>query len=195
MSIENRERYFSRLYLYYMTRYSNNRINEHGAKLKDTLETLIKFGVAEEHSWPYVPENVNTDPGRQAIEEGVYYKLQSYKPVSVEKFKDYLNKGIPIIIGIKTGELFWSINGTFDEHSYKPVNGTDNKQTQGHALTIIGYNDKIKNGIWIVANSLGPKWGYQGLGAFPYECNIDIGEAYIINKFAGIEAGKKISLN
>jgi C1A family cysteine protease len=94
-----------------------------------------------------------------------------------------------------TSRLFWGLKGPLEEQRYKQINMTDNKQYRGHAVTIIGYDDNICGGSWIIANSLGPVWGHQGYAAIPYSCNSDIGEAYAITQFAGITAGKEIYRN
>jgi len=90
-----------------------------------------------------------------------------------------------------TGTKFWSLTGPLEEQKYCPVNNTDNRLSKGHAVVIIGYDDSLNS--WIIANSLGPKWGDRGLGAIPYDCNKDIGESYVITSFAGISLGKKFS--
>jgi C1A family cysteine protease len=59
----------------------------------------------------------------------------------------------------------------------------------------VGYDDEIGDGSWIIANSIGPKWGDHGYGVIPYSCVSNIGEAYILNNFAGSIPGKKISEN
>jgi len=195
MSSVGKNMNFSRLYVYYMTRKIQNRLKQRGAELKDTLNALTIYGASPENNWPFSISRIDREPNIPAIEAGVYYRVQSYKEVSSEEFKTYLIRNIPIIIGIRTGTKFWKLNGPLEEQAYKAVNITDNRPSTGHAMTVIGYDDKIGGGSWIVANSLGPRWGFQGYGAIPYECNVDIGESYVITKFAGIEAGKKISEN
>lgn len=182
---------FSRLYLYYMTRKLQGRLGEKGAELKSTMEALTTYGVPLERYWPFSFLRTDMEPNLQAI-NAAEYRMQSYASILPSNFKSYLNNDIPIIIGIRTGKMFWKLSGEFSEHKYKPVNSIDNFQSKGHAITIVGYDDNLNGGSWIIANSLGPKWGYQGYGAIPYSCNIDIGEAYVITQFAGIIAGKKI---
>jgi len=193
MATQNIKINFSRLYVYYMTRKLQGRIGQRGAELKYALDCLMSTGVPSESRWPFSDRRVDLEPNAHAMEEAVHYKLRSYESVTTAQFKYYLNQEIPIIIGMITGRKFWNISGTFDQHAYTPVNDIDNRPSKGHAVTIIGYDDEINGGSWIIANSFGPKWGYQGYAAIPYTCNIDIGEAYIITNFAGITAGKKIS--
>ena len=191
MAVAGRRLRFSRLYLYYMTRSMQNTLGIKGAKLKSTLDALSKYGVALEKNWGFMIHKENIEPPKQVIEEAIRHRLESYKEISHHQYKEYLDQYIPIIVGIQTGKLFWELAGPLEEQQYKPINGSDNKQTTGHAITIVGYNNEINGGSWIIANSLGPKWGHKGYAAIPYTCNQDIGESYIINSFAGISAGKK----
>ena len=185
LAVNNIRLTLSRLFVYYMTRKMTNKLGEKGAELKDTLDMLVKYGVSRDALWPYTMNRVDREPHLPALEDAVHNRLYSYKSILPADYKKYLSKGIPIIVGIKTGKLFWGLRGALVDHRYKPVNGTDNRQTNGHAIVIIGYDDNINSGSWIIANSSGPSWGFHGYAAIPYECNIDIGESYVITNFAG----------
>ena len=195
MAIHNQRINFSRLYLYYMTRKLQNRLGEHGAELKETLNALTMYGVATNSVWPFSYNRVEKEPSVQAIQDAARYKLHSFAWADSSEFKKYITKHIPIIIGMRTGRMFWKLKGQLYEHAYVPINNTDNREYKGHAVVIVGYDDTLNSGSWIIANSTGPKWGFQGYAAIPYSCNVDIGESYIITDFAGIIAGKKISEN
>jgi len=99
---------------------------------------------------------------------------------------DPLTQDIPVIVGISTGTKFWNLSGPLEHQRYEPVNATDNLPSTSHAVVIVGYSDDLNGGSFIIANSLGPKWGDSGFGAFPYRCAIDIGEAWVIKNFAGV---------
>jgi len=185
----------SRLFTYYLARKSKNRIGQNGAELKDTLDSMCQYGVATDKTWPFSFNRVNTEPSVAAFSEATRLKLRSYIWVSTDSFKEYLHKGIPIIAGLHTGKLFWKMKGPLSKQVYKSINTTDNRKFRDHAITIIGYDDNLLGGSWIIANSLGLTWGDHGIGILPYECNTDIGESYAITDFAGITPGKKISEN
>jgi C1A family cysteine protease len=187
------KKHFSRLYLYYMTRKMQNRVGKPGAELKDTMTALSIYGSPEENVWPFMPGRTNVAPAPHAIEAAVHNKLREYEALQTTDFNSYIDNDIPVIIGMRTGRMFWEMKGPLETHAYKPVNNIDNRNIFGHAVTIIGYDNNLKGGSWIIANSRGPDWGFQGYGAIPYACEVDIGEAYIIKNFAGNMAGKKIS--
>lgn len=181
---------FSRLFLYYMTRKMQDRLGKNGAELGSTLEALRTHGVCQEEKWPFRFPLVNREPSIDAIQGAAHYRLHSFKFVNSYDFNVYLDQSIPIIIGLRTGSRFWKLSGDLASQAYMPVNDTDNRQAQGHAVTIVGYSPDIHGGSWIIGNSLGPKWGDRGYGILPYTCAADIGESYIIQNFAGIPAGK-----
>ncbi len=187
--------HFSRLYLYYMTRKLQGRLGLRGAELSVTLEALKRYGAATDRMWPFTTNRVEMHPHPPAVEDAVQYKLDSYEAIDISQYKEYLNKGIPIIIGMFTGRRFWTLRGDLEMQRYIPVGTDENRVSKGHAIVCIGYNDHINNGSWIIANSLGPKWGHQGYAAIPYSCNHDFAESYVITSFAGLLAGKKISEN
>jgi C1A family cysteine protease len=192
MAANSNEVNLSRLYLYYMTRKLQGRLGQEGAELKSTMEALQAYGAPLERYWPFSFTRVEREPHLEAMANAANYKAQSYLSISFEEYKSYLDNNIPVIVGMRTGRMFWRLRGEFSEQVYKPVNSTDNYPSKGHAVVIIGYDDNLNSGSWLIANSLGPKWGYQGYGAIPYSCNVDIGESFVITKFAGITAGKKI---
>jgi C1A family cysteine protease len=183
----NRPLNLSRLFVYYMTRKLQGRLGQKGAELKSTFDALLRYGVCKEQFWPFSPHRVEHEPNARAI-QNAEYRISSYENVNYSNFNSLLDRGIPVVIGMHTGRLFWSMRGEFREQVYKPVNNIDNRPAPGHAVTIVGYNNEIQGGSWIIANSLGLRWGYRGCGILPYSCYVDIGESYVIRNFAGISA-------
>jgi hypothetical protein len=184
--------YFSRLYLYYMTRKIRGDLRPTPARLKQTLEALKQYGVCLEEKYPsYLDPNF--EPSSNLLVDSLQHRLLEYQEISNDKYKKYLTNGIPIIFGMSTGKLFWNLSGTLSKQKYKPINETDNRQHWGHAVTCVGYDDNLNGGSWIIANSLGPKWGDRGYAAIPYSCDSDIGESYVITNFTGITPVKNFS--
>lgn len=183
---------FSRLYVYYMARKLQNRLYQNGAELRTTLEAMKQYGTATDSTWPFALNRVNTEPNAAAISEANQYRLNSYEWADISSYKDYLHQGLPIIVGLHVGKLFWNLRGPLSSLIYKPINNIDNRRFKGHAVTIFGYDDSLLGGAWIIGNSLGLTWGDHGIGILPYECGVDIGESYVITNFAGMSPGKKI---
>lgn len=179
----NKPMHFSRLFLYYNTRKLQGRVGEKGAELTSTINSLSQFGVCPDICWPLRRSLVDKEPNARAYAEAMQYRLASYDQIYNYDYKRYINNGFPVIIGMFTGRKFWTLSGPITEQGYKPINNVDNRQSKGHAMVVIGYSDNLNGGSWIIANSLGPRWGDKGYAAIPYSCNIDIGEAFAIHGF------------
>jgi len=181
-NIEGKHIRFSRLFTYYLSRKIQNRVGLNGAELSSTLRTLCDYGAAPDMLWPFHINKVNREPAPTAFSEAIKYKIGSFEYVDYTAFNQFLDRKIPIIIGFHTSKMFWRLKGPLSKQIYKPINTLDNRNYKGHAVTIVGYDNNILGGSWIVANSAGLTWGDHGYGILPYECYTDIGESYVITK-------------
>jgi len=188
-----KQTYLSAMFLYYMARKNQGRIGKYGVPLQYVLRAMEQYGVPIEEYWPYKTSNENIEPTSDAIFHAALSRLQKFEiiphtsnDVYIQKIKAWIAKDIPVIVGISTGTKFWNLSGPLEHQRYEPVNATDNLPSTSHAVVIVGYSDDLNGGSFIIANSLGPKWGDSGFGAFPYRCAIDIGEAWVIKNFAGV---------
>lgn len=163
-----------------MSRQIQGRVGQNGAELKTTLDSMMHYGMATDSTWPFHFNRVNTEPSLTAIQEAQQCKITGYQHAGTDQYKEYLHNDIPIIVGLYTGKMFWRLRGPLSNQVYKPINTVDNRNYRGHAITIIGYDDDLLDGSWIVANSLGLTWGDHGIGLVPYQCSKDIGESYVI---------------
>jgi C1A family cysteine protease len=195
MSQENKTINFSRLFTYYMARKMQGRVGQKGTEIRMVLSAMQTYGVPEERYWPFGYNRVDIEPSIQSIREAESYKLQAFGSARTEYINSCIDANTPVVVGIYTGRMFWALKGPLDKQVYKPVNSTDNRESYGHAVTIVGYDDSLHDGAWIIANSLGLKWGDHGYGILPYSCAVDIGEAFVLHQFAGISPGRKISAN
>jgi hypothetical protein len=179
---------FSRLFLYYMARKIQG--TKSGSGIKETLDALSEYGVPLTETWPFELDRINRIPNPDSVQEALLYRTNSYSIISTID----INNHLPVIIGMNVGQLFWTLKGPLEEQGYKPINSIDNKQSKGHAMVVVGYDDELLGGSWIVANSLGLQWGDYGYGIIPYSCGKDIKESYILNEFAGKTPEEKFLL-
>lgn len=177
---------FSRLFLYYFTRKIQNRFPHSGASLRSTLATMSSHGVCTDAVWPMDVQKQNIMPPQHAIDEALNYKAVTFKSIDKSEIKDWLNKRTPVIVGMWVGQQFPYLSGPIENQRYVPVDTVGNKVVQGHAVTIVGYDDNLNGGSWIIANSAGHLWGQAGFAAIPYACTADILDAYVLNSFAGL---------
>lgn len=163
-----------------MTRKLQGRIGMQGAELSYTLETLKNIGVCLENTWPFHFNRENVEPNLKSFNEAQEFKISNYRPISADNYNQYLDLGIPIIAGMWTDKRFWKLKGNMVENIYAPEKLS---YERGHAVTIVGYNNSINKGVWIIANSIGAKWGDHGYAMISYDCADVIGESYIIESF------------
>jgi Papain family cysteine protease len=90
--------------------------------------------------------------------------------VSVLNFraiKEHLAKDAPVVIGMMVGGSFMQ-----DMMGQKVWHPTQDDYTMqgfgGHAMCVIGYDDRIEGGAFQIMNSWGPEWGENGIGYVRY---------------------------
>lgn len=171
---------FSRLFLYYNTRKLQNRIGQKGANLAFTFDALKQFGCCQEKDWPFYNHRIDKEPTPTSYRNAIKFDSINFRSLPRSEFKIHIDRNIPIIIGMNIGRKFLKLFGPLAEQLYFPINDTSNRLSRGHAMVIVGYNNNICSGSWIVANSMGLKWGDKGFGILPYECEIDIFESHVI---------------
>lgn len=141
---------------------------------------LQKTGVPDESCFPYesgvsgkdMACNASCSDSKDRSETIASYATEAFLFKSVAKLKKAITKG-PVVATMMVYEDFIYYTGGVYEH-------TTGKQLGGHAVTLMGYDDK--EGAFLVRNSWGPSWGEQGYFRIKYEEDSDIGaNAYSMN--------------
>ena len=87
--------------------------------------------------------------------------------LSLRAVKEHLAKDAPVVIGIMVGGSF--MEGMMGQKVWHP---NDDDYTQagfgGHALCVIGYDDRMEGGAFQIMNSWGPEWGENGIAWIRY---------------------------
>ncbi len=174
----------SRLFLYKATRNLLHWKEDRGAFLRTTMGAMVLFGVPPEEYWPYRMSDVNKEPSAfcyafaqnyQAIK---YFRLDpsaTPKDVLLRRIKTLIAHGLPSMFGFS---VFNSI-GQARNNGQIPYPCSGEKNTGGHAMVAVGYDDKMKiknticgketTGALLVRNSWGRGWGDEGYGWLPYD--------------------------
>jgi hypothetical protein len=93
-------------------------------------------------------------------------------PKRIDDVKGQLALGNPVIFGMQVGKKF-------EEHRGKGIYKGESKTESGHAMTVIGYDDRRQ--AFRIINSWGTLWGDKGFGWIDYDVfRKDAQEAYII---------------
>lgn len=157
----------SRLFIYYNEREIEGNVNkDSGASLRNGIKSLAKQGVCPEYMWTYNIKAFTQKPTKECYEEALKHQAIKYERInneSLSTLKYCLQQGNPIIFGFNVYDSFFDISG----NGIMPIPEKSEKKHGGHAVIIVGYDDKNK--YFIVRNSWGHWWGDKGYFYMPYK--------------------------
>ncbi|MBS3778189.1 MAG: C1 family peptidase [Candidatus Thermoplasmatota archaeon] len=145
-----------------------------GWRINSAVNYLIDQGVPDESCFPYVardrPCNLTCpDWEQKAIKVGDGKRVGGYIAANTSAVKKALIDYGPLVTSYTVYQDFSAYDSGVYEHVYGDARG-------GHAVAIVGYNDKWGNateGYWICKNSWGKNWGENGYFRIKYgECGI-----------------------
>ena len=87
--------------------------------------------------------------------------------LNIRAVKEHLAKDAPVVIGMMVGQSF--MQGMLGQKVWHP-DQSDYQQVGfgGHAMCVIGYDDRLEGGAFQIMNSWGPEWGQNGIGYVRY---------------------------
>lgn len=162
----------SRLFIYYEERVLEGTVNyDAGAYIRDGIKVCYTKGAPLESLWPYNIRKWNARPVQAAYTDALKRKVNGYKRCAdFTAVKNALALGNPVIIG-------FDVYASFEQGAWQMPNGSGlmpypNTATErylgGHAVCIVGYNDNLAGGRFIVRNSWGTTWADRGYFYMPY---------------------------
>jgi C1A family cysteine protease len=154
-------------YLYHKSRTINGQDPgvDGGAFVRDGIKVLSKLGAVSEEVWPYKPGDLKGEPPA-AVDKAEHYKIkQSVRLTNVDQIRAGLQKYGPVICGITVYQGF--MGKDVSETGIVPMPKKSETITGGHAVCIVGYDDK--KATFKFRNSWGPAWGDHGYGYIPYK--------------------------
>jgi hypothetical protein len=149
-----------------------------GSYLQRAMEAMAANGGVPLKSYPYYEEDCDRLPnenvkqlGRQNVIHG-YQRLTdgdqtNQGSVSVRAIKEHLAKDAPVAIGMMVGQSF--MQGMMGQELWEP-SGMDASQMGmgGHAMCVVGYDDRKFGGAFQIMNSWGSEWGKNGVAWVRY---------------------------
>ncbi len=157
----------SRLFIYYNERLLEGTVDhDGGARLRDGVKALTKFGACREETWNYKSSLVLKKPSAKAYKEATGHRITEYLKIgSLPQIKSCLAEGFPVAFGFTVYESFESI--TLAKTGKMPLPRLGEKILGGHAVLAVGYDDATDS--LLVRNSWGPTWGMDGYFLMPYD--------------------------
>lgn len=183
----------SRLFQYYGTRKIENTITQDsGASIRDAIKCAALYGVADEALWPYDISKFTLNPPAPVWTQAATHKVTSYHAITdgdITTMKTALAAGWLVGFGFAVYDFMLSREMARNGLLPKPLK-TESLQG-GHAVALVGYDDNMMiprgdgttaKGAFLVRNSWGLGWGYQGTGYFwmSYEY---VGDTNLSNDF------------
>ncbi len=147
-----------------------------GSYIIRAMEFMQQKGAIPYQQFPY-DENNCTRQANQALYNSAsankihgFNRLTDDDGVSSLNFraiKEHLAKDVPVVIGMMVGGSF--MQDMIGQKVWHPSQSDYSMQGfGGHAMCVIGYDDRIEGGAFQIMNSWGPEWGENGIGYVRY---------------------------
>ncbi len=157
---------FSPSFLYNQIRHGDGCNN--GASLIDGMELIKDQGVLPLNEFGYncdrkVSEVDKINASKYRIRE---YRqiLDRYSKNKILSVKKSISQNKPVVIGINCPKSFYSAKDV-----WKPKKDEISLRTNGHAVTVVGYDDNKFSGAFEIINSWGINWGDSGFTWIRYD--------------------------
>jgi len=152
-------------YLYSRCKQFDGIPDEDGTFPRIAMKVLLNYGVCHESFWPYVVTKIKR-PKAGADKDAVRFKIKAYARIKsqLEMKRSLLVNG-PFVVGVKVFESWF--NKKVEKSGLVPMPQLKEYSVGGHAICIVGYDDRLK--VFKFKNSWGPSWGTGGYGYLPYK--------------------------
>jgi hypothetical protein len=164
-----------------------------GSYINRAMEYMTKQGSVTYQQFPYDENDCSRVPDRSLIQEAGKYKMRGYNRLSagdrndaidITAIKQNLAQGAPVVIGMMVGQSF--MQNMLGKDVWIPEPSDRNMMGfGGHAMCVVGYDNKKYGGAFLIMNSWGPEWGTNGFAWVRYpEFNYFVREAYGLEPMA-----------
>lgn len=138
---------------------------EEGTYPRMAMKILLNYGTCPESFWPYVAHQKDR-PKKGAAKKARLYRIKAYARLdTVLEMQRSLVVNGPFLAGVQVYSSWF--NNKTQKDGIIPMPKKKDKLMGGHAICIIGYDDRRK--IFKFKNSWGLRWADQGYGYLPYD--------------------------
>ncbi|MCD2425459.1 DUF4384 domain-containing protein [Niabella pedocola] len=164
---------FSPSYLYNQIRLGSDC---QGSYIQRAMEAMKANGGVPLRAYPYDDQDCSRTPDGAALQAGRQHTIHGFtrltqgdnlNQISVRALKEHLAKDAPVVIGMLVGQSF--MQDMMGKDLWQPQ-GMDQSQVGmgGHAMCVIGYDDRKYGGAFQIMNSWTPQWGTNGVAWIRY---------------------------
>lgn len=147
-----------------------------GSYLQRAMEAMSSNGGVAFNDYPYNDQDCDRMPNSSDVAKGKQNVIHGFQrltdgdninSISVRAVKEHLAKDAPVVIGMMVGGSF--MQEMMGQEVWHPQ-GMDQSQMGfgGHAMCVIGYDDRKEGGAFQIMNSWGSDWGKDGIGWVRY---------------------------
>lgn len=147
-----------------------------GSYIQRAMESMQKNGGVPLSQYPYNDQDCEREPSSSDLQTGRQNLIHGFtritngdniEEISIRGIKEHLAKDAPVAIGMMVGQSF--MQDMMGQELWTPQ-GMDESGVGmgGHALSVIGYDDRKFGGAFQIMNSWGPEWGKNGVGWIRY---------------------------
>ncbi len=148
-----------------------------GSYIIRAMENLTKVGAVPFNDFPYTDKDCERQPNNQLLNQAQQYKMLGYTrltndegtgKINLHAIKEHLAKDVPVVIGMMVGGSF--MQGMMGQEIWHPQDDDYSMMGfGGHAMCVIGYDDRKEGGAFQIMNSWGNEWGQNGVGWVLYK--------------------------
>jgi Papain family cysteine protease len=147
-----------------------------GSYIIRAMEFMQKNGAVPLSQFPYNENDCSRQPGSSVTAQAGQYKIHGFtrltdddgvSNLNFRAIKEHLAKDAPVVIGMMVGGSF--MEGMMGQKVWHPsASDKSMRGFGGHAMCVIGYDDRVEGGAFQIMNSWGSEWGDNGIGYVRY---------------------------
>lgn len=150
--------------------------NCEGSYIQKAMEFMQQQGAVPLKDFKYDENDCSRQGDNFVAQEASQNKIHGFhrltetddvNGINIRAVKEHLAKDAPVVIGMMVGGTF--MQEMMGQKVWHP--SQDDQQMNGfggHALCVIGYDDRIEGGAFQIMNSWGPEWGQNGVAYVRY---------------------------
>lgn len=172
-----------------------------GSYIQRAMEFMQKNGAVSYQAFPYDENDCSRQATNALAQQAQSGKIHGFtrltesddvNGLNIRAIKEHLAKDAPVVIGMMVGGSFMQ-----DMMGQKVWHPSSQDRSQmgfgGHAMCVIGYDDRVEGGAFEIMNSWGPEWGQNGIGYVRYgDFKEFTREAYGIDPLPKMGAGASV---
>ncbi len=147
-----------------------------GSYILKAMEFMQKQGALSMQDFQYDDADCSRQANNALLQKASANKIHGFtrltetddvNGINIRAIKEHLAKDAPVVIGMMVGGTF--MQEMMGQKVWHP--SEEDRQQMGfggHAMCVIGYDDRIEGGAFQIMNSWGPEWGENGLAYIRY---------------------------